>query len=53
MTTDVKYGVPEYISKFQDDGDRDGKIAESHAGVVDKDAFENKIKTLLSQSSAK
>jgi peroxiredoxin len=33
--------------------DRDGKIVESHAGMVDKDAFENKIKTLLSQSSAK
>ena len=33
--------------------DRDGKIAESHAGMVDKDAFENKIKTLLSQSPAK
>jgi len=32
---------------------RDGKIAESHAGMVDKDAFENKIKTLLSQSSVK
>ena len=27
--------------------DRDGKIAESHAGMVDKDAFENKIKALL------
>jgi hypothetical protein len=33
--------------------DRDGKIAESHAGMVDKDAFENKIKTLVGQSSAK
>jgi peroxiredoxin len=33
--------------------DRDGNIAESHAGMVDKDAFENKIKTLLRQSSAK
>ena len=33
--------------------DRDGKIAESHAGMVDQDAFENKIKTLLRQSSAK
>ena len=31
---------------------RDGKIAESHAGMVDKDAFENKIKTLLSESPA-
>ena len=33
--------------------DRDGKIAESHAGMVDKDVFENKIKTLLLASSAK
>jgi peroxiredoxin len=33
--------------------DRDGKIAESHAGMVEKAAFENKIKTLLRQSSAK
>jgi len=32
--------------------DRDGKIAESHAGMVDKDGFENKIKTLLRQSPA-
>jgi protein phosphatase len=29
----------------------DGVLA--HAGMVDKDAFENKIKTLLRQSSAK
>jgi len=33
--------------------DRDGKIAESHAGMVDKDAFENKIKTLLRERPAK
>jgi peroxiredoxin len=33
--------------------DRDGKIAESHAGMVDKDAFEKKIKTLLQESSGK
>ena len=33
--------------------DRDGKIAESHAGMVDRDAFEKKIKTLLQQSPAK
>ena len=33
--------------------DRDGKIAEAHAGMVDKDAFEKKIKTLLEQSPAK
>jgi len=33
--------------------DRDGKIAVSHAGMVDKDAFENKIKTLLHESTAK
>jgi peroxiredoxin len=32
--------------------DRDGKIAESQAGMVDKNAFENKIKTLLRQSPA-
>ncbi len=33
--------------------DRDGKLAESHAGMVDKDAFENKIKMLLHESTAK
>jgi cytochrome c biogenesis protein CcmG/thiol:disulfide interchange protein DsbE len=33
--------------------DRNGKIAESHAGMVDKDAFENKIKALLHESPAK
>jgi len=33
--------------------DRDGTIAESHAGMVDKDAFEKKIKTLLQKSPAK
>jgi cytochrome c biogenesis protein CcmG/thiol:disulfide interchange protein DsbE len=33
--------------------DRDGKIAESQAGMVDKGAFENKIKSLLRQSPAK
>lgn len=27
--------------------DREGKIAEAHAGMVEKDAFENEIKTLL------
>jgi peroxiredoxin len=27
--------------------DRSGKIAEAHAGMVDKDAFENRIKALL------
>ena len=32
--------------------DRDGKIAESHAGMVDKDVFEKKIKTLLHESPA-
>jgi hypothetical protein len=32
--------------------DRDGKIAESRAGMVDKDAFEDKIKALLRQSPA-
>ena len=33
--------------------DRNGKIAESHAGMVDKDAFEKKIKTLLQESPEK
>jgi peroxiredoxin len=32
--------------------DRDGKIAELHAGMVDKSAFENKIKALLHESPA-
>jgi len=32
--------------------DRNGKIAESHAGMVDKDAFENKIKALLHERPA-
>jgi len=33
--------------------DRSGKIAESHAGMVDKDAFENEIKALLHESPAR
>jgi peroxiredoxin len=33
--------------------DRNGRVAESHAGVVDKDAFEKKIKALLHESSAR
>jgi len=33
--------------------DRSGKIAEVHAGMVDKDAFENKIKALLHESPAR
>src|SRR6202140_3449890 len=33
--------------------DRDGKIAESHAGMVDKEAFENKIKALLHESPSR
>lgn len=33
--------------------DRNGNIAESHAGVVDKDRFEAKIRSLLQQSAAK
>jgi thiol-disulfide isomerase/thioredoxin len=33
--------------------DRSGKIAESHAGMVDKAAFENKIKALLHESPAR
>jgi hypothetical protein len=32
---------------------RDGKIAESDAGMVDKDAFEKKIKALLQESPPK
>jgi hypothetical protein len=27
--------------------DRDGRIADSHSGMVDKHAFENEIRTLL------
>jgi peroxiredoxin len=33
--------------------DRNGKVAEADAGMVDKDAFENKIKALLRQGAAK
>jgi peroxiredoxin len=33
--------------------DRNGKIAESHAGVVDKDNFESKIRSLLHENAAK
>jgi len=33
--------------------DRNGTIAESHPGVVDKQAFENKIKALLQESPAR
>jgi hypothetical protein len=33
--------------------DRNGKIAESHAGVVDKVNFEGKIRSLLQESVAK
>ena len=33
--------------------DRNGKIAESHAGVVDKDNFESKIRSLLHENEAK
>ncbi len=33
--------------------DRDGKIAESHAGMVDKDVFEKKINTLLLAKATK
>ena len=33
--------------------DRKGKIAESHAGVVDKDIFEGKIRSLLHETAAK
>jgi peroxiredoxin len=32
--------------------DRDGNIAESHAGVVDKDSFEAKIRGLLQQRAS-
>jgi cytochrome c biogenesis protein CcmG/thiol:disulfide interchange protein DsbE len=31
--------------------DRDGKIADVHVGVVEKDATEQKIQTLLKQSA--
>ena len=33
--------------------DRNGKIAESDAGMVDKNAFENKIKALLQENNEK
>lgn len=33
--------------------DRNGNIAESHAGVVDKDSFEAKIRSLLQEGAAK
>jgi cytochrome c biogenesis protein CcmG/thiol:disulfide interchange protein DsbE len=33
--------------------DRNGNVAESHAGVVDKESFEAKIRSLLQESTAK
>jgi len=33
--------------------DRDGKIADSHVGMVDKDAFENEIQILLKDTANK
>jgi peroxiredoxin len=33
--------------------DRDGKIADAHIGMVDKDGFESEIRTLLKESAAK
>jgi len=33
--------------------DRNGNIAESHAGVVDKESFEAKIRTLLQENATK
>src|SRR5215469_9996798 len=33
--------------------DRNGKIADVHSGMVDKDAFESEIQTLLKESSKK
>ena len=33
--------------------DRNGNIAEAHAGVVDKDNFEAKIRSLLQQVAAR
>jgi peroxiredoxin len=33
--------------------DRDGKIADLHTGMVDKDAFESEIQILLKESSSK
>jgi len=32
--------------------DRNGNIAQSHAGVVDKDSFESKIRSLLQEDAA-
>jgi peroxiredoxin len=33
--------------------DRDGKVADAHVGMVDKDAFEREIRMLLKESAAK
>jgi hypothetical protein len=33
--------------------DRDGKIADSHSGVVDKNSFEQEILTLLREDGRK
>jgi len=33
--------------------DRNGKIADSHVGMVDKDAFDREIQVLLKESAAK
>jgi len=33
--------------------DRDGKVADLHAGMVDKDAFQSEIQILLKESAAK
>jgi len=33
--------------------DRDGKIADSHAGMVDKSAFESEIQLLLKENAPK
>jgi hypothetical protein len=30
--------------------DRDGKVADSHSGVVDKDSFEKGVRLLLQES---
>jgi thioredoxin-related protein len=33
--------------------DRDGKVADSHIGMVDKDAFESEIQVLLKDIASK
>jgi thiol-disulfide isomerase/thioredoxin len=54
----VVIGNPELAKLYAVDGmpvtlliDRDGKIAATHVGMVDKDAFESEIKMLLGESA--